>query len=139
MRRAILLLSCVIGLSSAGLASELVTAPRPIIGPRLCVKLSRADASYATFMYDRNDCLESTSQKVRERVWLTGINIRYNIPAFVACMTAKGYALDPNGHRAIVYQVDAEGHIWGRPYNESCSPIVRWDERATQGALTPGD
>jgi hypothetical protein len=126
MRRTILLVtSCVIGLSSAGFASEVITAPRAIIGPRLCVKLSRPDASYSTFMYDRNDCLESTSKQVRDHVWLTGINIRYNVPAFVGCMTAKGYALNSNGYRAIVYQVDAEGHLWGLSLNESCSPTVK--------------
>lgn len=109
-------------LSPDGLATETVTAPRPIVGPRLCVRLSKPDTSYSTFMFDRNDCLESTSTQVRQRVWITGINIRYNIPAFVGCMNAKGYALDPKGYRAIVYKVDAEGHFWGRSLNESCSP-----------------
>lgn len=124
MRRSIFLVAgCLVYLSQAGLASELVTAPRPIIGPRLCIKLSKPDTSYSAFMYDRNDCLESTSRRVRERVWLTGIRERYNIPAFVGCMNAKGYALDPNGYRAIVYKVDAEGHLWGRSLNEPCSPI----------------
>jgi hypothetical protein len=126
MRRAIIwVASCVVCLSQAGLASELVTAPRAIIGPRLCLRLSKADTSYSAFMYDRNDCLESTSRQVRDRVWLTGIREHYNVPAFVGCMNAKGYAIDPNGYRAIVYMVDAEGHLWGRSLNESCSPISK--------------
>ena len=108
-----------------GLASQLVTAPRTIIGPRLCVRFSRADTRYSTFMYDRNDCLESKGEQVRDRVWLTGIRERFNLPAFVGCMNARGYALDPNGYRALVYQKDAEDHIWGLPLDQSCSPISK--------------
>jgi len=123
MRSSIFLVaSFLIGLSQTGLASDLVTAPRPIIGARLCLRLSRADTSYSVFMDDRNSCLESTSQQVRERVWITGINVRYNLPAFVSCMTARGYALDPKGYRGLVYMIDAEGHLWGRSLDESCSP-----------------
>jgi hypothetical protein len=113
--------ACLIFLSQAGLASPPVVAP-PITGERIFVRLSKPNTSYSAFMFDRNECLESAGKQVRERVWLTGVNVRYDMHGFAVCMTTKGYSRDPNGYTAMVVKIAADGSIWGVPMDQWGSP-----------------
>ena len=117
MRNALIAASCIICLTPAGLASILSE-------PLHYIRLSKPNTSYSTFMYDRNNCLEITSRKVREHYVemkgerYFGINVQYHVRPFVDCMKARGYALDREGYRAIAYEVDNEGNLWGVPMSE---------------------
>jgi hypothetical protein len=92
--------------------------------PLYYVKLSKPDTSYSSFMFDRQDCLQATSRKVREHYVEVkgeryfGVNLQYNLGPFVECMKARGYAIDRDGYRAIGYQVDSDGVLWGVPMGE---------------------
>lgn len=118
MRSALLLAAgCIVCLAQAGLAT---TYGEPIY----YIRLAKPNAGYTTFMFDRNDCIQSTSHKVREHYVdlkgerFFGVNLQYHTPEFIECMKARGYALDNNGYRAIGYQVDSEGILWGVPMDQ---------------------
>ena len=89
--------------------------------PITYVSFSRPDTSYATFMFDRNECLQLTSNKPREHYVeqkggrFFGVTITYHIGPLVDCMTARGYVRDRDGYRAVGYQVDTDGNLWGVP------------------------
>lgn len=88
------------------------------------VRFSRPNTSYSAFMWDRSDCLKSTTRHVHEHYVdldgerFFGVNLQYPLREFVACMKARGYVPDPNGYRAIGYQIDSKGRLWGVPMDE---------------------
>jgi hypothetical protein len=118
MRTALLLAAgCCLFVSQPGVAGNVAAT----------IYLSKPNTSFAAFQSDRNDCYNAASHsgfyspKMLARDNMAGsasspTAIRYNYDEFSACMSGKGYKLDPNGFKAAKAHLDQDGHIvWLTP------------------------
>ena len=82
------------------------------------IRLSRPDTSYGAFMDDRNACLSTASHRNFASTGAPSVAlvaVHYDLYEFAACMTAKGYRLDPKGYRAAAYIRMGDGKILFTP------------------------